>query len=1139
MKTHHKFHLLSFKIAIFLIFLLSITHLYAENKSVTLKWNGKLPELPAGISWGVPFEKGIVKRTQQFVLYADDKRIPLQQWNLAYWPDGSLKWVGFATVTNHETHFRLEPISSPNSPEGITVQNNPTSIFVDNGALQCVFNKKGNHFIKSITRNKKLIATNGMVVCTLEDKSEINQNILKFNDFESNIDSVQIEQQGSVRVVIKINGQFKSLNSDRKIFPFTVRFYFYNKLNTIKMIHTFIYNGDQNRDFVKGLGIRFEVPFREKIQNRQVKFSGENDGIWSEPVKPLIGRSPFNYRGDYSIPKKQVEGQRIPDILPDDSVAFTYFNHFAAWNDFKLLQLNPDGFTIQKRTNPESSWLFSNAGKRASGFVMVGDVSGGLGVSLHDFWQSYPTALEVNNARTNTAKLTVWLWAKEAEAMDLRHYDTIAHDLDATYEDVQPGLSTPYGVARTHELSLFILDSLPSNKQAAQMADFGTDNHLLTCTPEYFHQVKAFGIWSLPTTSTPTRQWIENQLDSLIIYYQQAINERYWYGFWNFGDIMHTYDPVRHVWRYDIGGFAWDNTELAPNDWLWYSFLRTGRFDIFKMAEAMTRHTGEVDAYHLGDLKGLGSRHNVSHWGCGSKEARIGQAAWKRFYYYLTTDERCGDLMHESLDAEKAIVKFDPLRIAQPRSKFPFDAPARLRWGPDWLALAGNWMTEWERTGNTVYRDKILSGLKSLTKLPDNLFTGPNGLCYDPASGKIWYDGKSNIVNKNHLATIMGGYEILSELFNIIDYKPFIKTFTEYCRFYSMPANDPHRNDKTRNWGDINFLNPRLTAFAAHELNDTALARRAWNEFFAPHRRFNSSIGFRNIGGSKQIKAPEVLNPVHENPMISTNSTAQWSLNAIILPELIGNLIDELHPTNDAFLFQSIENQHWKILMHDSFKDLNKYWFLDGQKASLSTSNDKLLFKAGSEPASDADHSVLWTKSIFKGSLKIEFDFTRKDSATKYVNIIYLMANGSNINGYDKDIYNWNEKRKIPAMRIYFEHMDAYHISFAAFENDNSNPLADYVKARRYLPERSAGLEGTNLKPDYYQTGLFIPNQKYHITIIKSDNQLFMQAKNKSIKQLFHWDTSNFPSLNAGRIGLRLMGSRASEFDNFKVYSLN
>ena len=57
----------------------------------------------------------------------------------------------------------------------------------------------------------------------------------------------------------------------------------------------------------------------------------------------------------------------------------------------------------------------------------------------------------------------------------------------------------------------------------------------------------------------------------------------------------------RHTWRYDIGGFAWDNTELASNMWLWYNFLRTGREDIWRMAEAMTRHTAEVDEMCIRD----------------------------------------------------------------------------------------------------------------------------------------------------------------------------------------------------------------------------------------------------------------------------------------------------------------------------------------------------------------------------------------------------------------------------------------------------------------------------------------------------------------------------------------------------------
>ena len=71
---------------------------------------------------------------------------------------------------------------------------------------------------------------------------------------------------------------------------------------------------------------------------------------------------------------------------------------WAVWDDFKLVQPNADGFTVLKRTNPKSTWLQAGAGKRASGLAFAGDVSGGLAVSLKNFWQSYPTALEVHGA---------------------------------------------------------------------------------------------------------------------------------------------------------------------------------------------------------------------------------------------------------------------------------------------------------------------------------------------------------------------------------------------------------------------------------------------------------------------------------------------------------------------------------------------------------------------------------------------------------------------------------------------------------------------------------------------------------------------------------------------------------------------
>jgi hypothetical protein len=89
-------------------------------------------------------------------------------------------------------------------------------------------------------------------------------------------------------------------------------------------------------------------------------------------------------------------------LIPDADTSTTmqgFYKEMASWNDFKLTQNSADGFTIQKRTNDASSWLYAIGGKRASGLVFAGDAKGGLALSLKNFWQSYPAALEINDMK--------------------------------------------------------------------------------------------------------------------------------------------------------------------------------------------------------------------------------------------------------------------------------------------------------------------------------------------------------------------------------------------------------------------------------------------------------------------------------------------------------------------------------------------------------------------------------------------------------------------------------------------------------------------------------------------------------------------------------------------------------------------
>src|SRR5690606_6179803 len=133
------------------------------------------------------------------------------------------------------------------------------------------------------------------------------------------------------------------------------------------------------------------------------------------------------------------------------------------------------------------------------------------------------------------------------------------------------------------------------------MCTYNEDPPLLTADSKYMLQVGVFaGLWRSDKLQSERSREIDEQLDWYFDFYQKQVEQHKWYGFWNFGDFMHTYDTDRHVWRYDVGGFAWDNSELSTDLWLWYYYLKTGKKEAFRVAEAMTRHTGEVDVHHSG-----------------------------------------------------------------------------------------------------------------------------------------------------------------------------------------------------------------------------------------------------------------------------------------------------------------------------------------------------------------------------------------------------------------------------------------------------------------------------------------------------------------------------------------------------------
>jgi hypothetical protein len=780
---------------------------------IKLHYLDAAPALPTGVTFGMSWPKGQLQPSQTAHVRSGNTPLPTQTWPLAYWPDGSIKWLGMATVAGPEhTDLSVEigPGPAPKTP--LTVE--PAGIevvrMVKTGAITIEVGDRGRYLIQEIIRGGRS-AVGGVELASILEKrwNEAGVENRQREPFAGIIEQLTIEQSGPIRAVIKLTGRYRGEQSGRLMMPFVVRIICYAGCDTVELVHSFVWDGDARRDFIAGLGLKAHVLLHDGVQNRHVRVVGEEGkGLWCEPLRLLP------YAGHDATTQQQVQrsGQSVPP--PADG------GLLPMWNDMQLLQDSCDHAVLRKRQGPDYCWINAEHCRRAPGIMSLSEPAGGLALSLNDFWQAFPASLETSGAGSTEAHLNGWWWSPEAQPMDLRHYG--GRDFRPVYEARNPDpavYSNAYGVARTSQAMLRVLEPNSQPEDLRKLHDQTVNPPLLLADPAYYHSCKVFGPnWAPVDRSTPARAAVEDELAKYMDYYPRQRDRWRWYGFWHYGDFMHTYDPQRHVWHYDQGGRAWDNTELGADIWPWYNFLRSGRADWFRFAQAMTRHVSEVDVFHLGPWTAQGSRHNVVHWGCPCKEPRASQAGPKRFYYFFTADERCRDLLNEVAE----------LADVYKATNVPTEDRVMARIGPTWAAWMANWMCVWERTGDQRWLDKILRGVEGISKAPFGLLQG-DPFDYDPKTGAMTHAGDIAFPS-NRLAGTMGGAEIWMEFDQLVGHELFRKMLMDFSLAHALdprklaewPEGLPQRAGLL--WGYA-----RLMAWAASQNGDQQLRKRAWS----------------------------------------------------------------------------------------------------------------------------------------------------------------------------------------------------------------------------------------------------------------------------------------------------------------------
>lgn len=680
---------------------------------------------------GAPLARGQLTEGGWFNLTADggDKAL-VEGAPAAYWPDGSVKWLHLCgqvpLAASTANRFLLEP-ANEEPDERLTVTRQDGRLSLRGGPLEVDVapNAERRLEVRRVGAAGDCLDGPGISAEMVAVGPEGGQpRSYPWRPLE---EEPRIVNQGANRVVVRLSGFFQD-ESEATVGELIIFLEVYRQSPEVRLEPVFIYLGDPREDLIASL--RLTVHTTLQGDDPTTAFGNERgEGFWDRtwPIRD-------DERGG--------DGPR--------------------WAQARQVQLGSSFFKTEKRVGPEGSWVKALEGQRAQGWCHLANEQHGVTGAMRYYWQEYPHSLGLD---ADAGELAFGLHPNAAEPLDLRRYSPKLYG-GAMYEAGGTGpfrhrLHGAYGIAKAHELMLRFHPPEATPREVAAAAVSFTRPCRVQCAPEHFAQTQVIG--QIAPTEPAVDEGVEAKAAEITDFMLHEREVRGWYGLMNYGDIMSSYHTDGDRWAYDDGGYAWINSESLPDLGLWISALRSARADWLEAAIEMTRHNRDIDAYHRGQLKGCGTRHNVNHWGCADKEWRVAMPYVRRFHYYLTADPWTAEVIR------------DTVAVYQAYERTTGTAPRMTS------ALAGV-LVKWEMTAAAEdaetlknFADLFASAVREDGQIIKNMHA-------DIATGQGYTEGDEVITGLFFLNTF-GGQHAMVEVAELLGHEALSEAIVRYVRF--------------------------------------------------------------------------------------------------------------------------------------------------------------------------------------------------------------------------------------------------------------------------------------------------------------------------------------------------------------------
>lgn len=632
----------------------------------------------APITVGIPLPIGALQSPNDVrLLTTDGAEVPCQVTEVATWQpaDPSVKWIWVFFFAGKDDRYLVEYGDAvrpklPDTPlELVNNQRDRGLAEITTGPLRFSVRQREGGFLHSVQldlegdgfTDKDTIATSpkarGSFVDLLDDAGlDASQAVVRQTYIERG--------SGRLHAVLRVEGEYRYGRADNNPAPFVLRIHAYAGKPYIRVLHTFVYTGVPD----KHKPLEGEYAHLATQGERIVKLDTSDKG-WSVPDDRVAGVGLSLLYG-LGPNRRFLTSQREGRYWESGAARFLE-DAVDASRPVSLFQTGPKAdrqpplprSTPTERLTGFAARLAQGGSviarsERADGWLDLRDDARGVAVGIRHFLEEYPKELRFDPA---SGEAQAFLWSHEAGALSFARAEGAPPAENALENWAQ-------GTAKTSELVYLFHGASASREEIARTMGYVLRPSVAHADPAWYGRSGVYGRFAPRTSAFPELQRaLDDKFDWMLF------NQRWepWYGMFDHGDLMVDFDG--EAWR------TWANNEPAQDYQLWLQFMRTGEAKYFDAAQALSRHTMDVDNTHWpedpkysGDsnypldywktlnepsgskYRGIGRRHSGQHW-MHVLSAHVWVQGWLADYYLA------GE--HRGLDAAVQTAEFHMRRL--------------------------------------------------------------------------------------------------------------------------------------------------------------------------------------------------------------------------------------------------------------------------------------------------------------------------------------------------------------------------------------------------------------------------------------------------------------------------------------------